>query len=110
MSNEYISRESVLADIEQTIEDSGCVNHEREIIDCVRYADAADVAPVVRLGKDRLTKLSANGIYGLAKVKDNEQEVDSPYRNTLAAIVECFQRLAEYENAEFGTDGGEHHA
>ena len=48
MSNEYISRESVLADIEQTIEDSGCVNHEREIIDCVRYADAADVVQVVR--------------------------------------------------------------
>ena len=43
MSNEYISRESVLADIEQTIENSGCVNHESEIIDCVRYADAADV-------------------------------------------------------------------
>ena len=47
MSNEYISRESVLADIEQTIENSGCVNYEREIIDCVRYADAADVAEVV---------------------------------------------------------------
>jgi len=48
MSNEYISRATVLSDIEQTIENSGCVNHEREIIDCVRYADAADVAPVVR--------------------------------------------------------------
>ena len=47
MSNEYISRESVLADIEQTIENSECVNHESEIIDCVRYADAADVAEVV---------------------------------------------------------------
>ena len=44
---EYISRDLVLADIEQTIEDSGCVNHERDIIDCVRYATAADVAPVV---------------------------------------------------------------
>lgn len=47
MSNEYISRESVLADIEQTIENSGCVNHESEIIDCVRYGSAADVLPVV---------------------------------------------------------------
>ena len=47
MSNEYISRESVLADIEQTIENSGCVNHEGEIIDCVRYADASDVVQVV---------------------------------------------------------------
>ena len=51
MSNEYISRESVLADIEQTIENSGCVNHESEIIDCVRYAGAADVVPVVRCGE-----------------------------------------------------------
>lgn len=45
---EYISRDLVLADIEQTIEDSGCVNHESEIIDCVRYATAADVVEVVR--------------------------------------------------------------
>lgn len=45
---EYISRDLVLADIEQTIEDSGCVNHERDIIDCVRYAAAADVVEVVR--------------------------------------------------------------
>lgn len=46
--DEYISRDLVLADIEQTIEDSGCVNHEREIIDCVRYAKTADIVPVVR--------------------------------------------------------------
>ena len=110
MPNDYISRATVLSDIEQTIENSGCANHEMEIIDCVRYGSAADVVQVVRCGKDRLTKLGANGIYGLVKVKDNEQEVDSPYKNTLAAIVECFQRLAEYENAEFGTDGGESHA
>ena len=48
MANEYIGREAVLADIEQTIENSGCVNHEGEIIDCVRYAIAADVVEVVR--------------------------------------------------------------
>ena len=48
MPNEYISRDSVIADIEQTIENSGCVNHESEIIHCVRYATAADVVEVVR--------------------------------------------------------------
>lgn len=47
---------------------------------------------------DRLTILSKNGIYGLAKVKENEQEVESPYKNTLEAIIESWQRLAEYEN------------
>ena len=47
MPNEYIIREAIIADIEQTIENSGCVNHEREIIDCVRYATAADVVQVV---------------------------------------------------------------
>lgn len=75
---------------------------ERGVFNALARVPAADVAPVVRLGKDRLTKLGVNGIYGLVKVKDNEQEVDSPHRNTLAAILECFQRLAEYENAEFG--------
>jgi hypothetical protein len=48
MANDYISRDEVLADIRATIESSGCVNHEREIIDCVRYATTADVIPVVR--------------------------------------------------------------
>lgn len=48
MANDYISRNEVLADIRATIESSGCVNHEREIIDCVRYATSADVIPVVR--------------------------------------------------------------
>ena len=48
MPNDFISRATVLSDIEQTIENSGCVNHEREIIDCVRYADASDVVQVVR--------------------------------------------------------------
>lgn len=47
MPNDYISREELLQDIEDTIKYSGCVNHESEIIDCVRYEPAADVAPVV---------------------------------------------------------------
>ena len=122
MQNEYISREAAKAacGCEQATKYGNETPEQRsksystlmlyEIADAIDDVPAADVAPVVRCRKDRLTKLGANGIYGLVKVKDNEQEVDSPYKNTLAAIVECFQRLAEYENAEFGTDGGEHHA
>ena len=34
----------------------------------------------------------------LAKVKPNEQEVESPYPNTLACILESFDRLAAYED------------
>lgn len=45
---DYISRDTLIEDIEKTISESGCVNHDGEIMDCVRYADAADVAPVVR--------------------------------------------------------------
>ena len=112
MPNDYISREAAQYKIrEQNIHPE--TDYGQALSDAVAILQgipAADVVPVVRCGKDRLTKLGANGIYGLVKVKDNEQEVDSPYQNTLAAIVECFQRLAEYENAEFGTDGGEHHA
>ena len=106
---EFISREALLA---KQYESEGTCGLSTMVVDArdIEDAPAADVVPVVRCGKDRLTKLGANGVYGLVKVKDNEQEVDSPYQNTLAAIVECFQRLAEYENAEFGTDGGEPHA
>ena len=38
----------LLSDIERTIEESGCVNHEGEIMDCVRCASEVDAAPVVR--------------------------------------------------------------
>ena len=49
MPNEYISREALLQDIQDTIDNSGCVNHESEIIDCVRYAmPATDVVQVVQ--------------------------------------------------------------
>ena len=44
----YIDADALMADIERTIEDSGCVNHEGEIMDCVRYAPEVDAAPVVR--------------------------------------------------------------
>lgn len=46
---------------------------------------------------DRLTK-NFNGAFGLVKVKDNEQEIESPYRNTLQACFESWQRLGQYED------------
>ncbi len=42
---------ALMADIERTIENSGCVNHEGEIMDCVRYASEVDAVPVVRCGE-----------------------------------------------------------
>ena len=48
---------------------------------------------------ERLTARSVkNNMAYLVKVKPDEQEVESPYPNTLNAIIESFQRLAEYEN------------
>ncbi|MDD3029855.1 MAG: hypothetical protein PHS57_06220 [Alphaproteobacteria bacterium] len=46
---------------------------------------------------DRLTKKYAGG-YGLVKVRDNEQDLESPYPNTLRACFESWQRLAAYED------------
>ena len=44
----YIDAEALISDIERTIEESGCVNHEGEIMDCVRCASEVDAVPVVR--------------------------------------------------------------
>ena len=38
----YIDVDALLQDIERTIDDSGCVNHEREIMDCIRYAPTVE--------------------------------------------------------------------
>lgn len=46
---------------------------------------------------ERLTARNKNGLAYLVKVKPNEQEVDSPYKNTLKCILDCFERLAQYE-------------
>ena len=43
-----IDADALLSDIERTIVESGCVNHDGEIMDCVRYASEVDVVPVVR--------------------------------------------------------------
>lgn len=48
----------------------------------------------------RLTARTQNGHAYLAGVKPNEQEVNSPYRNTLQCIMDCFERLAHYEDLE----------
>lgn len=53
---------------------------------------------MIDLSRPRLTK-KCNGCFGLIKVKDDEQEIESPYPNTLRAILECFNRLGELENA-----------
>lgn len=53
---------------------------------------------------DRLTKLYNAGRYGLVKVKDDEQDVDSPYPNTLRAILESFQALGAYEDTGLAPD------
>ena len=44
----YIDADALIADIKATIDGSGCVNHEGEILDCIEYAATADVVPVVR--------------------------------------------------------------
>ena len=43
-----IDKDALLSDIERTIGESGCVNHEGEIMDCVRYAPELGAVPVVR--------------------------------------------------------------
>ena len=46
----------------------------------------------------RLTARTENGCAYLVNVKPDEQEVDSPYKNTLQCILDCFERLAAYED------------
>ena len=43
-----IDKDALLSDIERTIEESGCVNHEGEIMDCVWYAPSVDAVQVCR--------------------------------------------------------------
>lgn len=43
-----IDKDALMADIERTIENSGCVNHEGDIMDCVRYAPSVDAVQVCR--------------------------------------------------------------
>ena len=43
-----IDADALDADIQTTIENSGLVYHEDEILDCVKYAPTIDAVPVVR--------------------------------------------------------------
>lgn len=40
--DELISRKALLAEIMQDIETSGCVNHEKDMLDSIRYAPTID--------------------------------------------------------------------
>ena len=55
----------------------------------------------------RLSARTTNGHAYLVGVKPNEQEVNSPYRNTLQCIVDCFERLATLEDILYAEDGTE---
>ena len=50
------------------------------------------------LSFERLTARNKNGLAYLVNVKPNEQEVNSPHKNTLKCILDCFERLAQYED------------
>jgi hypothetical protein len=47
---------------------------------------------------ERLTARTEKGHAYLVNVKPDEQEVDSPHKNTLQCILDCFERLAAYED------------
>jgi len=47
---------------------------------------------------ERLTARNKDGFAYLVNVKPDEQEVNSPHKNTLKCILDCFERLALYED------------
>ncbi|WMI81825.1 hypothetical protein [Anaerotignum sp. MB30-C6] len=47
---------------------------------------------------ERLTERNERGFAYLKNVKPNEQDVESPYPNTLRCILDCFEQLAKYED------------
>jgi hypothetical protein len=49
---------------------------------------------------NRLTARNEDGFAYLVNIKPDEQEVDSPHKNTLQCILDCFERLAYYEDLE----------
>jgi len=49
---------------------------------------------------NRLTARTEKGLAYLVNVKPDEQAVDSPHKNTLQCILDCFERLAHYEDLE----------
>lgn len=61
-----IDADDLLADIEKTIEESGCVNHEGEIMDCIEYAPT--INPVKR-GEWIEAKSGVMSVYPSGQVK-----------------------------------------
>jgi hypothetical protein len=61
---ELIEREALLDEIQLAIEDGGCVNHEHDIMDCIRYAPTVDAVPVVRCKNCRHSSRIASDISG----------------------------------------------
>ena len=55
----------------------------------------------------RLTARAQNGLAYLVGVRQDEQEVNSPYKNTLQCILDCFQHLAAIEDVLYAKDGTE---
>lgn len=53
---------------------------------------------MIDLTKPRLT-VKHKDKYGLIAVKDTEQDVESPYPNTLKAIIDGLYKLGEFEDA-----------
>ena len=49
---------------------------------------------------ERLTARTEKRLAYLVNVKPDEQVVESPYKNTLQCILDCFERLAYYEDLE----------
>lgn len=45
----------------------------------------------------RLTAQAPNGMYYLANIKPNEQAIEAS-KNTCECVMECFQKLGEYED------------
>jgi hypothetical protein len=61
---ELIERSDLLAEIQLAIEDRGCINHEHDIMDCIRYAPTVDAVTVVRCGDCRHSSKITNSTKG----------------------------------------------
>ena len=59
---------------------------------------------------NRLTARTKNGHAYLVNVKPDEQEVNSPHKNTLQCILDCFERLAAYEDTGLEPENSRQHA
>ncbi len=44
----YIDADVLLRDIDKMFANSGCINHEKEMLDEIRYAETVDAIPVIR--------------------------------------------------------------